>query len=206
MDPNWADLKFLETIRRCAPLVITDTDGAAYAVADTIPPEIHEAVGQLNLTVTRVDVGDRLSFPVANWMSCREKLIVELMTRMTRRSFELSKLGPSTAELDLAPTLSPWSSILDPTYGGAILIGAQVGHPTLRGKFINTSRLCGLDTEGAWARTSTRWYRLGDRANQQELGSILYGRVGLADALMLTPSEVQAYIKADQVSAELSDA
>jgi len=206
MYPNSGELKLLETIRRCDPLVITDNDGASYAVAGSIPPEIHVALEQITAEVTYVDVGEKLSLPIENWVSCREKLIVELMTRMTRRSLELSKLGPSTAELDLAPTLSPWSSILDPTYGGAILIGAQVGHPTLRGKFINTSRLCGLDTEGAWARTSTRWYRLGDRANQQELGSILYGRVGLADALMLTPSEVQAYIKADQVSAGLSDA
>lgn len=206
MDPNAADLTLFEIIRQCEPLVITDTDGASYAIAASIPPEIHEAIGQLNLTAARVDVGERLSFPLENWVSCREKLIVELMTRMTRRSLELSKLGPSTAELDLAPTLSPWSAILDPKYGGAILIGAQVGHPTLRGEFINTSRLCGLDTEGAWARTSTRWYRLGDRANQQELGSMLYGRVGHANALVLTRFEAQAYIKADQVSAGLSDA
>lgn len=206
MDPNSADLKFLETIRRCAPLVITDTDGAAYAVADSIPPEIHEAIGQLNLTMARVDVGEGRNFPVENWVSCREKLIVELMKRMARRSLELSKVGPSSAELDLAPTLSPWSAILDPEYGGAILVGAQDGHPTLRGKFINTSRLCGLDKEGAWARTSTRWYRLGQNGSRRELCSLLYGRVGLADALRLTPSEVQAYIKADQVSAGLSDA
>ncbi|MBM06968.1 MAG: hypothetical protein CMH88_11495 [Oceanibulbus sp.] len=206
MDPNSADLKFLETIRRCAPLVITDTDGAAYAVADSIPPEIHEAIGQLNLTVAWVEVGERLNVPVENWVSCREKLIVGLMKRMTRRSLELSKVGPSTAELDLAPTLSPWSAVLDPEYGGAILVGAQNGHPTLRGRFINTSRLCGLDTEGAWARTSTRWYRLGDNASRRELCSLLYGRLGLADALMLTLSEVQAYIKADQISAGLSDA
>jgi hypothetical protein len=151
-------------------------------------------------------VGERLNVPVENWVSCREKLIVGLMKRMTRRSLELSKVGPSTAELDLAPTLSPWSAVLDPEYGGAILVGAQNGHPTLRGRFINTSRLCGLDTEGAWARTSTRWYRLGDNASRRELCSLLYGRLGLADARMLTLSEVQAYIKADQISAGLSDA
>lgn len=206
MDPNSADLKFLETIRRCAPFVITDTDGAAYAVAESIPPEIHVALEQITPEVTYVDVGKKLSLPIENWVSCREKLIVELMTRMTRRSLELGKVGPSPAELNQAPTLSQWSAILDTEYGGAILVGAQDGHPTLRGKFINTSRLCGLDKEGAWARTSTRWYRLGDRANQQELGAMFHGRVGLGDALRLTPSEVQACIKADQVSAGLCDA
>ena len=206
MYPNSGELKLLETIRRCDPLVITNKDGASYAVAGSIPPEIHVALEQITAEVTYVDVGEKLSLPIENWVSCREKLIVELMTRMTRRSLELSKVGPSPAELDQAPTLSPWSAILDPEYGGAILIGAQVGHPTLRGRFINTSRLCGLDTEGAWARTSTRWYRLGDNASRRELCSLLYGRVGLADALMLTPSEVQAYIKADQISAGLSDA
>ena len=104
--------------------------------------------------------------------------------RMSRRSLERGKLWLSPAEFDLAPTVSPWSAILDPEYGGAILVGAQVGHPALRGKFINTSRLCGLDTEGAWARTSTRWYRVSDTASQQELSSMLHGRVGLANALM----------------------
>lgn len=67
----------LETIKRCDPLVITATDGASYVVADSIPPKIHEALGQLTPGMPYVDVGERLSLPIENWASCRKRLIVE---------------------------------------------------------------------------------------------------------------------------------
>ncbi|WP_425442306.1 DUF6634 family protein [Sulfitobacter brevis] len=157
----------------------TGSDGVCYALAKSIPLEVLKAIEGLAPSMIYIELSQGTGLPVADWLSCKEWLISRLITRMTRRSLDLGTRGPMPGDLDHAPTLSPWFPIWDTQYGGAILIGVQTGHPTLRGKVINTSRLCGLDVDGVWARSATRWYRLGKLAERKDFTFELSGKASL---------------------------
>ncbi|MGQ2908439.1 MAG: DUF6634 family protein [Aliihoeflea sp.] len=62
-----------------------------------------------------------------------------------------------------APTLDWWSPAVRPS---VCLEGLVSGHPVLVGqdRAIRTSELWHLDQEAGWARTYSRWYRLGQPA------------------------------------------
>lgn len=59
-----------------------------------------------------------------------------------------------------APLLDRWVFAERPV---ACLMGYSTGHPVLEGtgRLITTSDLCLIAEDGAWARTLSRWYRLG---------------------------------------------
>ncbi len=70
--------------------------------------------------------------------------------------------GPDTAELAAAPILSGWRRSLVPCLE-PVLIGQVAEHPRLPGqRRVATSRLLALDPDRGWARTVSRWYRLGE--------------------------------------------
>ena len=60
-----------------------------------------------------------------------------------------------------APLLDRWAFGARPA---ACLVGLSSGHPILagNGRMITTSDLILISQDGAWARTLSRWYRLGD--------------------------------------------
>lgn len=62
-----------------------------------------------------------------------------------------------------APILNRWSLAVR---ASVCLEGLVSGHPALTGqdRAIRTSELWDLDAEAGWARTYSRWYRLGQRA------------------------------------------
>lgn len=62
-----------------------------------------------------------------------------------------------------APHLDRWAFGARPA---ACLVGLSSGHPILEGteRLITTSDLILISEDGAWARTLSRWYRLGDPA------------------------------------------
>ena len=64
-------------------------------------------------------------------------------------------------ELEDAPTLNGWSPVLRPV--GA-LSGFVQEHPLLGTRHVVTSEVFAMDTERGWARTLSRFYRLGDAA------------------------------------------
>jgi hypothetical protein len=74
---------------------------------------------------------------------------------------------PGEAELADAPKLDDWHIVDYRGRGqGVYLRGTAAGHPTFGGArtFIETSHLVALDTVGhGWARTLSRWYRLGQQ-------------------------------------------
>jgi hypothetical protein len=71
-----------------------------------------------------------------------------------------ARSGPTPEGLAMAPMLSPWHPIL--TLEAEPLLWCHVnGHPILGTRWITTSRLIALGPDGQWARTSGRWYRLG---------------------------------------------
>lgn len=69
--------------------------------------------------------------------------------------------APDARALETAPLLSGWQRGTVPAHE-PVLFGRVEGHPCLPGpRTIATSRLLALDPVLGWARTSSRWYRLG---------------------------------------------
>jgi len=88
--------------------------------------------------------------------------------RLQRLAVDLTNLregrGPTEADLAEAPFLASWCRELRPAF---CLAGHVVGHPRLTeaGQLIVTSDLWVLNEDEGWARTLSRWYRLGQRAS-----------------------------------------
>ncbi|RWR10923.1 DUF6634 family protein [Paenirhodobacter populi] len=72
----------------------------------------------------------------------------------------LAEAGPASADLVDAPYLGRWIAMREFT-GRIVLSGDVTGHPILRDTGIVTSQLFGIDAKAGWARTLSRWYRLG---------------------------------------------
>ncbi|MFE3836048.1 DUF6634 family protein [Pseudogemmobacter sonorensis] len=71
-----------------------------------------------------------------------------------------TEVGPTATDLADAPVLDLWRPVIS-RYGAVGLWGEVTGHPVLGNDAIVTSRLIALDAEAGWARTASRWYRLG---------------------------------------------
>lgn len=69
-------------------------------------------------------------------------------------------IDPTQGELAAAPFLDGWEVVRD-AFDYTILYGRVTGHPTLKGPAIRTSPLLRLNLPAGWARTYSRFYRLG---------------------------------------------
>ena len=67
--------------------------------------------------------------------------------------------APTAVELAKAPLLVDWRIML--SVSGLVLTGFAAGHPQLGARAIVTSPLWVLDSKLCWARTLSRFYRLG---------------------------------------------
>lgn len=76
-----------------------------------------------------------------------------------RRALAEAEIGPSLDTLSASPCLDVWQPIQIGTV--LCLAGAVSGHPLLPDTFIATSPLVALCQDAAWARTISRFYRLG---------------------------------------------
>lgn len=74
--------------------------------------------------------------------------------------------GPSEADLENAPYLDAWGFVASRDIA---LFGFARDHPLIEPGPITTSTLCILDPQGNWARTYSRWYRLGGRLEDMEI-------------------------------------
>lgn len=88
----------------------------------------------------------------------------ELM-RLTSLLSDMARVGRGVRVEELArdaPILDRWSHGQRPT---TCLVGLSTGHPSLpgNGRAIVTSELVMMSENGSWARTRSRWYRLGRR-------------------------------------------
>lgn len=205
MDPNTDDSRVLHALRQADPTAFTGADGVLYAVADTIPSGALEALEAMPSPVKYVLVDEVWSVPASEWMASKRRLMSTLGMRMTNRSLQLGVEGPAYHDLEDAPLLNPWTAIRDQQFGGAILLGIQSGHPTLRGRLINTSRLCGIAVDQSWARTASRWYRLKDLVKPEDLIERLGHQVGGLEHLTLDAREVKAFVERDQIDAGVRD-
>lgn len=76
-------------------------------------------------------------------------------------ALEAVKKGPTNAELANAPLLEFWSPVLIDEVPR--LVGIAIGHPTLPRAEVSTSILLFLSADRTYARTLSRWYRLGPK-------------------------------------------
>lgn len=72
------------------------------------------------------------------------------------------ELGPTPEDLAQAPLAELWITRVKDGTDLPVLWGHVTGHPLLGDRFIRTSPLIGLSLEAGWARTFSRWYRLGE--------------------------------------------
>ena len=100
------------------------------------------------------------------------------------RAIAAAEAGPSEADLAQAPVLSDWKAAISP--GGHVMLWGEVtDHPLLGNASIHTSQLIAIDPEAGWARTASRWYRLGRSfdALEAELAESMNGKAKLAGSI-----------------------
>lgn len=92
-----------------------------------------------------------------------DALTSELTARLRRLAADLDRIAagkaPTAADLKHAPLLVDWRMVL--CWTGLCLTGFAAGHPLLGSKQVVTTHLWALDPELRWARTLSRFYRLG---------------------------------------------
>ena len=71
--------------------------------------------------------------------------------------------GPTERHLENAPFLDLWQLENRHEKG---LAGYVAGHPILGDQYVHTSQVWALSKRGRWARTFSRWYRLGDAIDE----------------------------------------
>lgn len=70
--------------------------------------------------------------------------------------------GPTDDDLASAPILDFWRVLIDRRpHPMPVLWGEVSGHPKLGTDMITSSRLVALNRDAGWARSVSRWYRLG---------------------------------------------
>lgn len=74
---------------------------------------------------------------------------------------EDAERGPTEHDLTDAPTLNPWQILLENDQTILRLYGRAKGHPTIDDDFLTTSPLLAFDPKEGWARTRSRWYKIG---------------------------------------------
>lgn len=80
---------------------------------------------------------------------------------LAKASVAALERGPTSEDLAEAPLADLWA-VLVKDEGDLPALWAQVsGHPLLGDRQILTSALVGLSRDAGWARTISRWYRLG---------------------------------------------
>jgi hypothetical protein len=96
-------------------------------------------------------------------MLAPDAITTGLIGRLRRLADDLDRIAaheaPSPGELSRAPLLIDWRLVA--LLSGLLLSGFVAGHPLLGSRNIVTSPLWVLDPGLGWARTLSRFYRLG---------------------------------------------
>ncbi|RPE67414.1 hypothetical protein EDD53_1823 [Pacificibacter maritimus] len=159
MDPNDDDIALLQRLAEVA-----DTDSHSWrnfgevAKDDISEALMAELVGLAPFMKLQPDSDGRFCMSAAEWMKVYHAAKTAIFERMRHRSFELALSGPG--DLSNAPTLKLWLPVRSSVGHGVALVGLVSGHPFVGDGWIRTSPLCGLDGNGDWARSTSRWYGL----------------------------------------------
>lgn len=176
MDENDHDIALILALGETAP-----TDPLAWApddyfAKDVLSDDIQELFQELAPFVKYVERDGNWTLSAFEWLSAYRVVTRQLYARMHARSLEQAVTGPTNAELNNAPILTHWLTVRDNHDRDAALVGLVTGHPILSTRWIRTSRLCGIDPDGAWARTNSRWYVLDEPSTPAEIIQILGDR------------------------------
>lgn len=159
MDPNDDDIALLQRLAEVA-----DTDSHSWRnFGDVAKDDINEAlmaelVGLAPVMEFQPGSDGCLRMSAAEWLKIYHAAKTVIFERMRHRSFELALAVPR--DLSNAPILKSWLPVHGPTGHGVALVGLVSGHPFVGDGWIRTSPLCGLDGNGEWARSTSRWYQL----------------------------------------------
>ncbi len=74
-------------------------------------------------------------------------------------ALEAAEAGPTEQEIADAPTLNPWR--LELWSDHFRLYGICDDHPEIVDRHVTTSPLLALDADKGWARSRSRWYKVG---------------------------------------------
>jgi len=173
VDPNDDDIAWILELRKFTPQDSWSWLEGGYIKSDAIRPELTDLFQELGVSFREIEQNGQWVVPAGEWIAAYRAATAKLYKRMHLRSLELSVMGPEPDMLATAPLLEKWTTV---RYRGGVncaLIGYVSGHPRLGNRWTRTSRLCGLDPEQCWARTNSRWYRLGKRAAPEHLVEIL---------------------------------
>jgi hypothetical protein len=89
-------------------------------------------------------------------LKCLEESLTSLLRDI--RDLRVGEI-PRSLDLEAAPTIDQWSYGLTPA---RCIVGSVRGHPILGNRArVHTSELILIDPEDGWARTWSRYYRLG---------------------------------------------
>lgn len=157
MDADIARLDLLLTLS--LPEVHAEDGTPAIKYAD-IPPNLLSAFERFHNVAARPTISGEVCVWRADWKAFLHHETHRQHASMHSTSLERGAVGPSADDLSTAPLLSNWIVIRDTLNGGVRLVGTPNGHPTCQGPIMRSSRLCGLDPAGTWARTISRWFRL----------------------------------------------
>lgn len=120
----------------------------------------------------------------------RNAWIDQILAAMTA-----AETGPSETDLICAPTLDHWRLVAT-EMGNVVLAGMVSGHPHLRSGMIATSQLIAIDVVSGWARTVSRWYRLGRTFAEFDAENGVIGGQRLPQLITFDASEIPRLIAA----------
>ncbi|MEO9843780.1 MAG: DUF6634 family protein [Roseobacter sp.] len=176
MDHNDDDIAWILELQASAPLDSKSWFELGYIKSDAIGPELTNLFQELSVSFKEAERNGQPVISAGEWTGACRVATAKLFKRMHLRSLELAVAGPEPAVLATAPRLEKWTTVRDPGGVNCALIGYVSDHPLLSNRWLRTSRLCGLDLEQDWARTNSRWYKLGKCATPEHLVQILGNR------------------------------
>lgn len=197
------DVEYLNYLRSLnLPLVTEAGVPIGIRFAD-VPPVLQKAFDTFMFCAAcPVIAGERCA-----WTQDWQRFLVRETNRHQEKMWKVamteSQAGPSETDLANAPVLSNWIFARDSQFGGVTLLGTPFGHPLLHGPLISTSRLCGLDRDLFWARTLSRWYRLGETSSSEALTEAYPKKLKNVLSVVLTEFEVRGILKEAYEAARL---
>jgi hypothetical protein len=154
--------------RRAQALLTTVIDWTPFIRLDEVPSELAALFREYKGS-PYVERGGYLYALQKDWLDFLAPLLdAELEKRNVRAQAE-APFGPSEQDLEEAPYLEIWSPFLNERTSTIHLVGRVSGHPYIRGPYMATSPLKGMDGTMSWARTLSRWYRLGQPVSEQDI-------------------------------------
>jgi len=173
MDDNDRDIAAILALQETASADPRTWAPDDYIYYDALSEEVRTLLHDLAPFVKYIERDGKWTLSAYEWLEAYRVATGTLYERMRVRSLEKSVTGPSDADLHDAPHLTHWLTVRDNGNRDAALVGLVTRHPILSTHWIRTSRLCGIDPEGCWARTNSRWYVLDTPSTPKDIASLL---------------------------------